>query len=188
MHCFLPKVVVGGFALASIALGQVTPVELVVSSPSITAATTEPAQPAEDSPDIALDPASLLPDLPSLPPEKATLVGGAIEKIDRVRDQLTMQVFGGGRTKILFDTRTRIYRDNQVASASDLRPGDRVYVDTILNGDTIFARNIRLKTAAPVGESQGVVMEYRPNNGELLVRDQLSPEPLSVHLSSSTKI
>ncbi|MBZ5681966.1 MAG: DUF5666 domain-containing protein [Acidobacteriia bacterium] len=188
MDRFLPKIVVGVVALLSTAYGQVTSAESVVSSTANSSAVKEPASPSEGTVDIALDPASLLPDLPSLRPENATLFGGTVETIDRVQDRLTMQVFGGGRMKVLFDTRTRIYRDGKAASVSDLRPGDRVHVDTILNGTTIFARNIRMNTNAPVGESQGVVMNYRHDKGELLVRDQLSPEPLKVHISSATTI
>jgi hypothetical protein len=87
---------------------------------------------------------------------------------------------------VVFDPRTRIYRDGAPASAADLHPGDRVYVDTILDGSTIFARNIRLKSTAPTGESQGVVVSYR--RGELTMRDQLSPHSVTVRLSPSTQV
>src|SRR5690348_2165945 len=118
--------------------------------------------------DIVTDPASLLPDLPPVPPAKATLVGGTIEKLDRVRDQITVSVFGGGRMKVLIDPRTRILlAGTTTASISDLRQGQRVYVDTILDGNTVFARSIRLKASATVGESQGTVLKYRPDRGEL---------------------
>jgi len=139
--------------------------------------------------DSAIDPASLLPDLPPLSKSKVTLVGGTIEKLDRVRDQLTVRPFGGGgRMKILFDARTRVYRDGQVTSPTDLKKGDRVYVDTILNGSNIFARNIRFSTNVPLGESQGSVVSYHADRGELLVRDALSPQPMRVRVNSSTRI
>jgi hypothetical protein len=190
MERILPTVVLGFFALGSFAAGQITPVESVVSAPAATSAPADSAPSPEDTADIALDPVSLVPDLPSLPKAKATLIGGSVEKVDRLQDQFVMKVFGGGKIKmkILFDTRTRIYRDGQSASARDLRPGDRIYVDTILNGTTVFARNIRLRTAVPVGESQGVVINYRADKAELLVRDQLSPESLKVRITSSTKV
>ena len=139
--------------------------------------------------DNAIDPASLLPDLPPLSKSKVTLIGGTIEKLDRVRDQLTVRPFGGGgRMKILFDARTRVYRDGQVTSPTDLKKGDRVYVDTILNGTTVFARNIRFNTSAAQGDSQGSVISYNAGRGELLVRDALSPQPLRVRLNSNTRI
>jgi hypothetical protein len=76
-----------------------------------------------------------------------------------------------------------------------LRVGERVYVDTVLNGSWIFARNIRLKTTAG-GESQGAVISYHDayhgtNNssdgGELLLRDALSPQPLKLRVTSQTR-
>lgn len=191
MSRLLPITRAAGFALflTSVSYGQ-APAQpavssAVVSSPPTISVVNEP-EPPSDNAEVALDPASLLPDLPSLGPARATLVGGIVERLDRVQDRLTLKVFGGGKMKVVFDPRTRIYRDGVPASAADLRPGDRVYVDTILDGSTIFARNIRLKSTAPTGESQGVVVSYR--RGELTMRDQLSPRSVTVRLSQSTRI
>jgi hypothetical protein len=74
------------------------------------------------------------------------------------------------------------------AAAADLHPGDHVYVDTILDGSTVFARSIRLKTSTTAGESQGVVISYRADKNELQVRDVISPQPLTVHLNAGTHI
>jgi hypothetical protein len=145
-------------------------------------------EPATSTPDIALDPASLLPDLPALPAAKATLVGGTIEKLDRVQDRITVQVFGGGKASALFDGRTKVYRDGQPASLASLRMGDRVYVDTILYDGTVFARSIRLKTGANQGESEGLILSYRPGKDELIVRDVTAPEPVKLHLTPATRI
>ena len=134
------------------------------------------------------DPASLLPDLPSLPKGKATLVGGTIQKLDRVQDRLTLQVFGGDRLKVLFDTRTRIYQDGLLASAADLREGDRVYVDTMLDGSAVFARNISIRKSASLGESHGVILRYSSGKGELVMRDALSPQAVKVRVTPATKI
>src|SRR5260370_2957452 len=95
-----------------------------------------------EAPAAVSDAASLLPELPSLPKGKATLVGGTIQKLDRVQDRLTLQVFGGDKLKVLFDTRTRIYQDGLLASAADLREGDRVYVYTILARSAGLARTL----------------------------------------------
>ena len=150
----------------------------------------EPIKPdtakAEDA-SIMVDPASLLPDLPPLPRANATLVGGTLERLDRVRDQLTVRVFGGGQVKALFDPRTHVYRGTKEVTIADLHQGERVYLDTILDGTNVFARNIRLKAEAAVGESQGVVLGYRPNQNDLTIRDGLSPAPVQVRLSPSTK-
>jgi hypothetical protein len=173
--------------LLGLASGQVAPASSLVSAPAAAASANEP-ETSSDAPDIAMDPASLLPDLPTLPKAKATLVGGTVAKMDRVRDQLTVQVFGGGKMKVAFDTRTHIFHDGTEAAASDLHPGDRVYVDTILDGSTVFARTIRLKSSASSGESQGIVVSYRSDKGELLVRDAISPSPLKVRLTASTRL
>ena len=179
-----------GAVLGGLAFGQVTPAESVVSEPAATPAASpdETAKSSAGDADITLDAASLLPDLPPVPAGKATLVGGTIERLDRVQDRLTVHVFGGEKMKILFDTRTGIYRDGIRISAAELRQGDRVYVDTMLDGSEIFARNIRLKSSGPVGESQGVILSYRANDGELQVRDAISPHPLKVRVTSSTRV
>jgi len=115
----------------------------------------------------------LLPDLPKLPAAKASLIGGTIGKLDRVRDQMTVHVFGGGKMKIAFDPRSHIYHDGNEASLADLRQGDRVYVETILDGSTVFARTIRVKTSTFSGESQGIITSYSAGKGELQIRDAL---------------
>ncbi|MGB2605305.1 MAG: hypothetical protein WBC78_17035, partial [Candidatus Sulfotelmatobacter sp.] len=178
-------IALAGNSLAASVQEQTAPSQNVVStspaSPvsSISKNAIQPVDAEVDS-ETTLDPASLLPDLPSLPPAKASLIGGTIRTLDRVRDQITVQVFGGGKMKIFFDTRTHIYEGSRKASTSDLHQGDRVYVDTILDGSTVFAKTIRLKTTASAGESQGIVTSYRGDKGELIVRDALSPQPLRI--------
>ncbi len=154
----------------------------------LTPSAKKPDDDSADASDNALDAASLLPDLPALPSEKASLVGGTIDKLDRVRDEFTVQVFGGGKMKIAYDPRTRIYLNGVAAAASDLRQGDRVYVDTILNQGQVFARNIRLKTNATAGASQGMILSYRSDKAELVLRDLLSPEPLKIRVTSETRL
>jgi hypothetical protein len=191
MNRLLPNLVTYSVILVGLAYSQVAPVQSVVSEPPATSAPSneavEPSASAADA-DITLDAASLLPDLPPVPAGKPTLVGGTIERLDRVQDKLTVHVFGGDKMKIMFDTRTAIYRDGVRISAAELRQGDRVYVDTMLDGNDIFARNIRLKSSAATGESQGVILSFRPDQGELLVRDSISPHPLKVRVTSSTRV
>ncbi len=165
---------------------SVVPTQPVTPPAGSMPAAKKPVDEWADAGDNALDPASLLPELPALPREKASLVGGTIDKLDRVRDEFTVQVFGGGKMKMSYDPRTRIYQNGVTAAASDLREGDRVYVDTILSQGQIFACNIRLKTNATAGASQGMILSYRSDKGELLVRDSLSPEPLKIRLTSGT--
>jgi Domain of unknown function (DUF5666) len=180
-------VIVAGLGLTAAGYGQGTPTQSVLSSSSPVRSSSGPPS-ADRSSDNTLDPASLVPDLPALSPKNTSLVGGTIRKLDRVKDQLTVDVFGGGKMNVAFDPRTRIFQDGAPASTADLHEGDRVYVDTILNNNTIFARNIRLKTDAAAGMSQGVVMSYSADKGELIVSDALSPEPLKLRLASSTRL
>src|SRR5579871_2631114 len=181
----LAKIAVCGALLTALAYAQAAsdPPSSAMVSPSggnVASPAIQPIQPGtpsitEDADDSAVvaDPASLLPDLPRVPRRNATLVGGTLEHLDRVRDAMTIRVFGGGRVNALFDPRTKVYRGGKEVTIADLRQGERVYLDTILDGTTVFARAIRLNAAPAAGESQGVVLKYR--NGELTFRDGLSP-------------
>jgi hypothetical protein len=193
-------VIVAAFVLTVLSAGQSIPSQSAVSdsatgpmpeSPSSAPSTPSieilPPVPAETA-DIVVDPASLLPDLPKLPNSKASLIGGTVGRLDRVRDQITVQVFGGGKMKISFDPRTHIYHDGAEASLADLHQGDRVYVETILDGSSIFARAIRLKTSTSAGESQGIITNYSADKGELQLRDALSPLTIKIRVTPQTRI
>ena len=194
----LTKLVLCSALLTACAYAQITPdpPSSVMASPptgsppdATPPGTIEPGAPAarDDSSDasIVVDPASLLPQLPALPAKNASLVGGTLERLDRVRDRLTVHVFGGGHISALFDPRTRVYRGGKEVTIADLQPGERVYLDTILNGSTIFARAIRLSSTPSAGESQGIVLRFK--NDELIFRDQLAPSPVRVRLPPSTQ-
>ncbi|MGD0181293.1 MAG: hypothetical protein ABSC15_15885, partial [Terriglobales bacterium] len=133
-------------------------------------------------------PSVVLPDLPAIPKGKSTVVGGAIRDVDGVRDQLTLNIFGARPMKVLFDERTQVYRDGLKASLRDLRAGEHVSVETMLDGTTIFARSIHMLSQLPEGQCQGQVLSYDRGNGELVVRDSLSPAPIKLRVSSATKI
>jgi len=152
----------------------------------------EPRKPSiiEDSEDgsIAVDPSALLPELPPVPKANATLIGGTLDKIDMVRDRVTVRLFGGGKESFLFDPRTQVYRGGKAVTVADLHEGERIYLDTILDGSTVFARAIRLTAAHATGTSQGVVLKFRSNGDELVLRDALSPNPVDVRVNRSTRV
>src|SRR5438270_1842807 len=179
------------FTVVGLAQSSSDPGAAMVSPPAanIQPATIEPGKPSPDEKAeesaIVADPASLIPDLPPVPSKNATLVGGTLERLDRVRDQVTVQVFGGGRMSVLFDPRTRVYRGQKEVTIADLKQGERIYVDTILDGNKIFARNIRLSPSAAAGQSQGIVLRYKSD--ELTIRDGLSPSAVKIRLSPSTR-
>lgn len=173
----------GSLFIASLAYGQA-----VTTVPQTLERGAEASDFSDGNSSVALDPASLLPDLPPIPAAKATLVGGVVGKLDRIQDRVIVELFGGGKTSVLFDGRTLVYRDGQPASAGSLKIGDRVYIDTILFDGKVFARSIRLKTNGAKGESQGVVVSYRPERGELVIRDVTAPDPVKLRVSAQTRI
>ena len=162
------------------------------NSESKTDGSIEPRKPSitEDSDDnsIAVDPATLLPDLPPLPKQKATLVGGTLDRIDLVRDSVTVRLFGGGKASFLFDTRTQVFRGGKPVTVADLHEGERVYLDTILDGSDEFARTMRLSTAHATGTGQGVVVKIRRDRSAVILRDALSPNSVEVRLGPSTRV
>jgi hypothetical protein len=127
-------------------------------------------------------------DLPPLPNNPATLVGGTVAKLDRIRDRFVLRPFGGGDMNIAFDMRTKIYRNGGPGTVHDLKPGSRVYVDTMLNGDQVFARSIRVQTGAGHGEARGQVLAYDRKHNVLTLREQVSPQPIKLRISPQTAV
>ena len=138
------------------------------------------------APPAAHDP---LLDLPPLPKKKVSLIGGTVAKLDPIQNQVTVQTFGGKqKMRLGFDVRTRFYRDGQASNQRELKPGQRVYVDTQLEGTRIFAKTIWIETQAPVGDARGQVMSYDPGAGTLTLRDELSAEPTKFQLDPNTVV
>ncbi len=127
-------------------------------------------------------------DMPPMPRGKSTVIGGSIRQVDGVRDQLTLNIFGGRSMKVLFDERTQVYRDGIKSSLRDLHTGDHVSVETMLDGTTVFARSIHMLSQLPEGDCQGQVLQYDRSKGELTVRDSLSPEAIKLRIPPGTAI
>jgi len=152
-----------------------------------------PSFAAKEAADAAVSPtakssAGSASDLPPLPPGRATLLGGTIRMVDHLRDRLALQAFGGGRIMVTFDERTRIYRDGSAAASDDLKNGDRVYADTVLDGTQVFARRICVTTGGPIGQSNGQIVNFDPAKGELTMRDTISTVPWKMRLASDAVI
>src|ERR1700733_10992458 len=113
-------------------------------------------------------PSVVLPDLLAIPKGKSTVTGGAIRSVEDVRDQLMLNIFGARTRKVLFEERPRVYRDGLKGSLRDLRAGDHVSVETMLDGTTIFARSIHMLSQLPEGECQGQGVGYNRAKGELM--------------------
>jgi len=109
-------------------------------------------------------------------------------KLDPIRDRAVVRAFGGRDFTIDFDGCTKVMRAEMAVSTREIRPGARIYADTIVVNARIFAKTIRIEPSPAVGEVRGQVTNYDPTTGVLSVRDALSPEPLRVHITPETAI
>src|ERR1039457_1341407 len=87
--------------LALIMLGSVATAQLLVADASSQVAGRQSALRSASAP---ADSSAL----PSAPRGKSTVMGGEIRKVDPVRDELILGVFGQRPIKILFDERTKV--------------------------------------------------------------------------------
>jgi hypothetical protein len=145
------------------------------------------AQAGTIAPPRAQDPDPLL-DLPPVSQAGATLVGGIIEKLDRVRDRIVIKPFGGGQLDIAFDPRTKIVRGEQKVGARDLKVGERVHIETVTDGPRIFAKKIHIGLETAQGEAHGQVVSYDVTRGEITINDELSSQPVRFHVDKATKL
>ena len=145
---------------------------------------------AQKVPDSLLPPAVSAPsaDLPAPPPGRSTVMGGKIEMVDLVRDQLTLTVAGGHSIKILFDERTQVYSDGKKISVLDLHPEDHASIETNLDGTAIFALRIHMLSNLPDGEIRAKVLNYDRATGRLKVLIAASNEPLTLVAAEGTPI
>jgi hypothetical protein len=128
-------------------------------------------------------------DLPDLPKARVTLVGGTVTKLNPIEDKMTVRPFGNGKQmRVIFDPRTKFIRNGVAAAQRDLRMGDRVYLDTLLNGTQIFAKTIWIQSDMPSGNGRGQVVDYDSNENLLTVREELSQQPVRFRLTSTTTI
>jgi hypothetical protein len=111
-----------------------------------------------------------------------------VSKIDPINDRLELRDFGGGKTYIHFDLRTRILRNGTPAAVKDIQPGSRVYADTMLKGDQVFAKTIRLETSADQGDARGQVVAIDTERGILKLREEVAPEPFQFRLTAQTTV
>jgi uncharacterized protein DUF5666 len=149
--------------------------------------TAAPPAPAPASGETSASSRSVGDAEPPLPKGKSTVIGGTVTNLDRVRDAMTVRVFGSRQTmKILFDPRTRIFRDGAPATFRDLRNEDHVSVETRLDGTAVFAQSIHIFAGSTLGECNGQVLSYDSGKGELVIHDPLTPEPVKLRLTATT--
>jgi hypothetical protein len=127
-------------------------------------------------------------DVPPMPKGPVTLIGGIVKSIDRVRQRVTIQPFGGKSMKLSFDERSHIYRDGVETTQMGIHKGDRVYVDTQLDHAAVFARNINVVSETQPADAQGQLLSFNPRSGSMTVRDDLSSAPVTFRIDPSTQI
>jgi hypothetical protein len=126
-------------------------------------------------------------DLPELPKGKVTLIGGTVTRLDEIMNRMVVQPFGSKqKMNIAFDTRTDFFQDGKPISYKDIREGQRIYLDTMLNDSTVFAKKIWIQTSAESGIGRGQIVDYDPEHQTLTVRDELSNQPLKMRLTPNT--
>lgn len=138
---------------------------------------------ATDGHDPILDPAPM-------PRTTTTMVGGTITGVDRLRNKMTVHVFGGGHWTVNFDERTHIFHNGRETTQLAIKKGERVYVDTQLdnNRHDIFARNIRVGVAELPADADGQIIAIDPKHNELTLRDTLNSVPVRFAVDSETRI
>lgn len=134
-------------------------------------------------------PSGRLADLPPLPPNsRSTIFGGAIRKIDPVRDQFMLNVYGQRPMKILFDERTKVFKDGVKIPVHGLAPADHASVQTALDGDRIFAISVHILSSLPEGRYRGRVIRFNESSGELKIDAAPSPRPFTVYVPANATI
>lgn len=122
--------------------------------------------------------------LPPLPHKEVTLIGGTVISMDEVMNRMVVQPFGGKqKMRIRLDARTHFYRDGQQITEREIQKGQRIYLDTMLNGDKVFAKTIWIRTSVESGTSRGQIVEFDRQRTVLTVRDELSDQPVKMQLN-----
>ncbi len=136
-----------------------------------------------DGHDPILDPAPV-------PRTTTPMVGGTISGVDRMRNKMTVHVFGGGHWTVNFDERTHIFHNGAETTQLALKKGERVYVDTQLdnNRHDIFARNIRVGVAELPADADGQIVAIDTKHNELTLRDTLNSVPVRFAVDPETRI
>lgn len=176
------------FLRTLVLLGCLSGLEALSAQTASSPTSVQPAMPGVSSTTLVKDNAPL-DNLQPMPQGKLSLLGGTIYSIDGVRDELVLQTFGGGRMKVLFDERTRVYLDRlTIGRQRDLHRGQRIHLDVALNGTKVFAQSIYVLSQLPTIESSGQVVSYQASTRELVMRDSSLQTTVRVHLLPGTVV
>lgn len=118
---------------------------------------------------------------------KVGLVRGVVKRLDPIHDQLLIHAFGGGDLRIAFDGRTQLVSENMRTRLTSIPAGSVVSVDTVVDGGTLFARTVRTGPSN-AAELSGQVLGYNAAKSRLTLRDPISPDGVSLRVTSSTTV
>jgi hypothetical protein len=163
-------------------------VQAQTAAPAASVAT-PPAMPAATANDGVPQRSTAVADTSSepIPGRKVGLVRGVVKRLDPIHDQLLIHAFGGGDLRIAFDGRTQLVSENTRTRFTSIPAGSVVSVDTVIDDGKLFARAVR--TGPPnAAELSGQVVGYNAAKSRLTLRDPISPEGVSLRVTSSTTV
>jgi hypothetical protein len=152
----------------------------------VSAPPTSPPQPDDPAPQPT---AAIADDVPSAPrlDGKVGLVRGVLKRLDPIHDQMLIHAFGGRDIRIAFDARTQLLPDNVGTRLISIPPGSVVSVDTVIDQGKLFARSVRTGSSEAV-ELNGQVVRYDAAKSQLILRDPMSPQNVSLRITPSTTV
>jgi hypothetical protein len=124
---------------------------------------------------------------PASPAGRVSLVRGVLRRFDPLHDELLVRAFGGGDVRIAFDPRTQLVAENTRTRFTSVPLGSVVSVDTVMDGGKLFALSVRAGSSAAT-ELNGQVVRYDAAKSQLALRDPVSPESISLKITSSTMV
>lgn len=185
-HSCSAAITVKASRLAVLFLGGISLLCTLACAQGASTTVTAPQQPTDPSTGGA--PPITPGHLPPRPAGRATVIGGRISKLDAVRDQFVLRIYGGQSLKVLFDARTPLYRDGVAAPMRTLRSGEAASVETSLDGTTVFADAIHILSQVPEGECSGQVENYDPQTSTMTVHCDLTQQSVKFVVSSVTVV
>ncbi|HKW19109.1 MAG TPA: hypothetical protein VJO35_16505 [Terriglobales bacterium] len=128
-------------------------------------------------------------DLPPLQHHPVTLMGGTVLTNDEVMNRMTFRPFGTkDKLQVRFDTRTHFYLDGKPITEREIKQGQRIYLDTMLDHERVFAKTIWIRSTADSGVGRGQIIGFDPGRKILTVRDELSNQPVKLQLTATTVV
>jgi hypothetical protein len=182
----LPAVLGGGLAIGQAGFAQVG--QLAAASNSSVLNSSGSVLSGSNSSVRSGSSAGNLADVPPLPPGKSTILGGQIRNIDQVRDQFVLHVYGEKPLKVLYDERTKIFRDGNRIPLLELSPAEHASVQTTLDGSKVFAISVHILSQTPKGAFEGRIESYEPGSGMLTLVGAGSQGLFRVRISQDTAV